>query len=97
MTLLSPTDAKIIKQFDKFPVNTAYSWTPDSQSISFADNSSGIANLWLQPIETGEPQKLTDSQVEEIIQHSWTKDNKNLVFVKETTNNDIVLINNAAP
>jgi Tol biopolymer transport system component/DNA-binding winged helix-turn-helix (wHTH) protein len=92
LTLLSPTDVKIIKQFDNVPLNTAYSWTSDSQSISYADNSSGIANLWLLPIENSAPKKLTDSQIEEIIQHSWTKDGKNLVFVKETTNNDIVLI-----
>jgi Tol biopolymer transport system component len=92
LTLLSPTDAKIIKQFDNLTNPTHFNWTADSQAISYADNSSGIANLWLIPIENGEPKKLTNSETEEIIQHSWTKDGKNLVFVKETTNNDIVLI-----
>lgn len=94
LTLLSPADAKIIKQFE-ITKPSPFSWTPDSKAISYSDNSSGIANIWLQPIEGGEPKKLTNSETEEIIMHSWSKDNKNLVFVKETTNNDIVLINNA--
>lgn len=95
LTLLSPTDAKIIKQFDNFPNNASFRWTPDSQAISYADDSSEIANLFVQTVEGGEPEKLTDSTAESIGLHSWSKDN-NLVFVKETVINDIVLINNLA-
>ncbi|HRH42918.1 MAG TPA: winged helix-turn-helix domain-containing protein [Pyrinomonadaceae bacterium] len=93
LTLLSPTDAKIIKQFEISPQNVPFNWTADSQAISYLDNSSGISNIWLQPIDGSKANQLTNSETEDISLHSWSKDG-NLVFVKETTNNDIVLVNN---
>ncbi len=96
LTLLSPTDAAIIKQFDSDKANGSvpFKWTADSQAISYSDSSNGVPNLWLQPIDGSKPQQLTNSTDEEIFLHSWSKDGKNLVFVKEITNNDIVLVNN---
>lgn len=94
LTLLSPADATIIKQFDDSGENSPFRWTPDSRAISYSNSSNGVPNLWLQPIDGSNPQKITDSTNEGIFLHDWSKDGKNLVFVKETTNNDIVLINN---
>ncbi len=94
LTLLSPSDATIIKQFDSSAKNSPFKWTSDSQAISYSDNSNGVPNLWLQPIDGSNPQRLTDSKTEEIFLHSWSKDGKNLVFVKEITVNDIILLQN---
>jgi len=93
LTLLSPENAAIIKQFDALPNNNVFNWTPDSRAISYSDNSTGVANLWLFSIDGG-TQKLTDSETEDIFLHNWSKNGQNLIFVKETINNNIVLINN---
>lgn len=94
LTLLSPENAGIIKQFEIFSNSVPFNWTNDSKAISYLDSSSGVSNIRLQPIDGGETQKLTDSQTEDIFLHSWSKDGKNLVFVKETIINDIVLVTN---
>ena len=94
LTALSINDAVIIKQFEIFPQNSPFSWTNDGQSISYVNNSNGISNIWLQSIDGSDSKQLTNSENEDIFQHSWSKDG-NLVFVKETINNDIVLINNS--
>lgn len=93
LSLLSPTDATIIKQFDGSSENSPFKWTADSQAISYSDNSNGIPNLWLQPIDGSKTQKITNSEAEGIFLHSWSKDGKAVAFVKEMTVNDVVLIN----
>jgi Tol biopolymer transport system component/DNA-binding winged helix-turn-helix (wHTH) protein len=94
LTLLAPENAAIVKQFDTLPGNNVFNWTPDSRAISYSDNSTGMANLWLLSIDGGAPQKLTDSETEDIFLHTWSKNGRNLIFVKESVNNNIVLINN---
>ncbi|MBX7172436.1 MAG: winged helix-turn-helix domain-containing protein [Pyrinomonadaceae bacterium] len=94
LTILSINDSTIIKQFEIFPPNSPFAWTFDGQAISYVNNSNGTSNIWLQPIDGSNPKQLTNSETEDIFQHSWSKAG-NLVFVKETINNDIVLINNS--
>jgi Tol biopolymer transport system component/DNA-binding winged helix-turn-helix (wHTH) protein len=96
LTLLSPAEGKIIKQFDNSNVNSNFNWTTDSQSISYTERSNGVSNLWLQPVDGSFAKKLTDSNTEEISLHSWSRDGKNLVFVKEMIINEVMLIRDTA-
>ncbi|HXS00751.1 MAG TPA: protein kinase, partial [Pyrinomonadaceae bacterium] len=42
----------------------AFAWMPDGLSIAFLDNSSGILNVWSQPVDGGPPKQLTNYKSE---------------------------------
>src|SRR5205085_7880028 len=37
----------------------AFAWLRDGQSVAYLDNSSGILNVWSQPLDGGAPKQLT--------------------------------------
>ena len=69
----------------------AFAWMPDGKSIAYLDNSSGILNVWSQPIDGGAPKQLTNFKSEFVNSFAVSRDGKIAVYRFSATR-DIVLI-----
>ncbi len=71
-------------------------WSPDSKGICYAKtNEEGGENLWLQPLDGGEPTQITHFEGDEVIPaFDWEPGGKRLAFVRYKTIHDAVLIRN---
>ena len=84
-----------VKVFDaKFALPARMRWTPDGRAVTYIVRQDGLSDIWSQPIEGGEPKKITNFQADEIFQFDWSRDNK-LVISHGTSTSDVVLIQNA--
>jgi serine/threonine protein kinase/Tol biopolymer transport system component len=57
------------------------SWTPDGRGLTYVSTLGGAANLWLQPLDGGEPQQLTDFRDAEILSYSWSPQGGEVICV----------------
>ena len=69
----------------------AFAWLPDGRSVAYLDNSSGILNVWSQPLEGGAPKQLTNFKSEFVSSFSIAKDGK-IAAYRFSATRDIVLI-----
>jgi serine/threonine protein kinase len=67
-------------------------WTPDGRAITYTDERQ--SDIWLQPINGGEPRKLTDFTNEMIFGFEWSPDGKRLACVRGIWERNLVLIKN---
>ena len=69
----------------------AFAWTSDGKSIAFLDNSSGILNVWSQPLDGGAPKELTNFKSEFVSNFAISRDGK-IATYRFSATRDIVLI-----
>ncbi len=69
----------------------AFAWMPDGQSIAFLDNTSGILNVWSQPVDGGTPKQLTNYKSEFVTSFAISRDGK-IATYRWSATRDIVLI-----
>ena len=69
----------------------AFGWLPDGRSVAYLDNSSGILNVWSQPVDGGAPKQLTNFKSEFVNSFAISRDGKIAVYRFSATR-DIVLI-----
>ena len=87
-----------LMQFD-FPPTLTWRfvrWSPDRQSIAYANNPGGLSDIWLQPLDGSQPRRLTDFKAEQIIAFDWSRDGRSLAFARGVKTSDVVLIGDAA-
>lgn len=46
-------------------------WAPDGSGLTYVSTLGGAANLWLQPLDGGQPRQLTDFKDSEILSYAW--------------------------
>jgi Tol biopolymer transport system component len=84
-----------VKVFDaKFALPARMRWTPDGRAVTYIVREDGLSDIWSQPIEGGEPKKITNFKADEIFSFDWSRDNK-LAISHGTSSSDVVLIRNA--
>lgn len=86
-----------INSFNVSPTTKTWAevqWTPDGRALTYIDMMGGIGNIWLQPLEGGNPRQLTDFKTERIFRFAWTPDGKQLTLSRGIETNDVVLISN---
>ena len=66
-------------------------WTDDSRHLSFIGAPPDPSNIWLQPVDGGEPRKLTDFKSDYIYRHEWSPDGKTLFLVRGRPAFDVIL------
>ena len=83
-----------IKEFDAQLAQPAkIRWTPNGRAVTYVASQNGTSDIWSQPIDGGEPKKLTDLKADRIFSFDWSHDNK-LVISHGTLVSDVVLIRN---
>lgn len=93
---------EIDHEFD-FPSGYALStpktvWTRDGKGLIYAlEDLSAVANLWLQPLSGGDPQKLTNFNSEEIFDLSLSPDGQQIAVVRGSWKHDAVLLKGFRP
>jgi serine/threonine protein kinase len=70
-------------------------WAPDGTSLTYIDTRAGVANLWRQPIEGGEPRQLTAFKSDQIFSYDWSRDGKLLACERGVETSDVVLISSS--
>ena len=80
-----------VKQFDHLGDPT---WTNDSKGLIYRENTNGVHNLWVQPLDGGKPKQLTNFSSDQIAFWSWTHDGKKLLVVRTSTTSDAILLSN---
>ncbi|MBV9957440.1 MAG: PD40 domain-containing protein [Acidobacteria bacterium] len=83
-----------LKQFDLPPMlpSRLVRWSPDRQSIAYANYSGGFSDIWIQPLDGGQPRQLTSFRAEHITAFEWSRDGHSLAFVRNVRTSDVVLI-----
>ncbi len=83
-----------LKVFDVQPnLPARIRWTPDGRAVTYVALQNGISDIWSQPIDGGEPKRLTNFKSDRIFSFDWSRDNK-LVISHGTAASDVVLIRN---
>ena len=72
-------------------ISLTFRWTPDGKAIMYPLRRDGVGNLWLQPIEGGEPKQVTNFTSDLIFSYDLSRDGKQLVFSRGTNRSDVVL------
>ncbi len=91
-------DGKRVKRFD-FPstvVERLVKWTRDGKSIAFLNSPGGVPNVWLQPLDGGDPKPLTDFSSDSIITFNWNADGTQLAVIRGVETSDVILINRSS-
>jgi serine/threonine protein kinase len=78
----------------RFGSGPQFQWHPDSKGFIFTDAKDGVDNLWVQPIDGGEPQQLTSFKSGAIFAYDLSRDGKSLVLARGEPTSDAVLISN---
>ena len=74
------------------PFTPAVLWRPDGRALTYVDTSDGIANIWTQPLEGGEPERVSDFKTDRIFGFGWSRDGKRLACVRGVRQGNLVLI-----
>ena len=84
-----------LKIFDaKFELPARMRWSPDGRAVTYIGRQDGLADIWSQLIDGGEPKRITNFKADNIFSFDWSRDNK-LAISHGTSMSDVVLIRNA--
>jgi Tol biopolymer transport system component len=72
-------------------ISWTFRWTPDGKAIMYTLRRRGVANLWMQHLEGGEPKQFTNFTSDLIHSYDLSRDGKQLVFSRGTNRSDVVL------
>lgn len=67
-------------------------WVPGGWGLAYLDNSGGVSNIWVQPLDADRPFQLTNFKSERIDSFDWSPDGRRLAVVRSTETSDVVLI-----
>jgi Tol biopolymer transport system component/DNA-binding winged helix-turn-helix (wHTH) protein len=88
-----------VRQFPLSPthLDRVVRWSPDSRALAFIDGVGGVSNIWIQPLEGGSPQRLTNFTEGTMNTFDWSRDGSKLAWVRTTEVHDVVSIDLDAP
>ena len=69
-------------------------WSADGRGLIYVDVRNGVSNLWVEPLEGGEPNQLTQFTSDQIFNYAWSGDGKQLAVARGTVTSDVVLLSN---
>jgi serine/threonine protein kinase len=73
-----------------------FDWSPDGRSLTVLTSRAGVPNLWRQPVDGSPAAPITEYTSGRIYNFAWINDGKNLLLARGSTNNDLILIRDAA-
>jgi Tol biopolymer transport system component len=85
-----------LKVFDRPQYANQYPhWTADGRALLYVGAPTYPANIWLQPVEVGQPKQLTNFTSEQIFRFAVSPDGKWLAVARGGEPSDVVLISDA--
>src|SRR5262249_43427581 len=83
-----------IKVFNEMPLPAwgLLRWTPDGRALTYIVTKEGVSNIWLQPLDGGQPKQLTNFKEDQIFRLAWSRDSRDLAFDRGMTIKDIILL-----
>lgn len=93
---LVPIDGGPAKLFDprEVPSQLMLAWNSDGQSLLYVKNVGAVSNLWLLPLNGGDPKQITNFDSNLIFNFAISKDGR-LAVTRGTEKSDVVLISSA--
>jgi Tol biopolymer transport system component/DNA-binding winged helix-turn-helix (wHTH) protein len=95
LTILSASDGKVVRQFDK-TVNQGFfgqiSWS-NNQTLIYSTLENEVSKLWEQSLKKDDARLLIESASDPILGFDWWIEGQKLIYETSITINDIVLIN----
>ena len=92
--VVSVDHGAIVKDFKaKLELPARIRWSPDGRSVTYVSRLEGLRDIWSQPLDGGEPKRLTNFKSDQIFSFNWSRDNK-LVISHGSSTSDVVLIRN---
>jgi eukaryotic-like serine/threonine-protein kinase len=67
-------------------------WVPGGWGLAYLDSPGGVSNIWVQPLDGGSPQELSNFKAETIESFDWSPDGRRVAIVRGTETSDVVLI-----
>ncbi len=93
IAIVSIDGGPILGLFD-LPAVSPVRWTPDGKAISYIKTENGVANLWAQPIDGGEPYQITKFIADGIPSYcDWSAD-FGLICSRSRVTRDAVVVTN---
>lgn len=88
--------AKIIESPIDYIVRIAWArafvWTPDGKAIALLETKGERINLWVLPLDGGQPKQITNFDPPAIFQAAYSRDGKQIAIVRgETTSNAVLM------
>ena len=94
MAIISSSGGAPIKTFalPKGYVSAGLRWSPEGRSILYAENRTGVTNIWAQPIDGTAPRQITNFTSGLIGSYDLSRDGKQIAVSRGTSTSDVVLI-----
>jgi len=93
LQLASLDSNQVVKTFEfQHPRSGPIRFSPDGKAVIYPVRTSGIDNLWMQPLDGSPGRQITDFSAEHIIDFHWPFDGKRLGLIRGHTDSDVVLI-----
>ncbi|MFY9743421.1 MAG: protein kinase [Candidatus Sulfotelmatobacter sp.] len=70
-------------------------YTPDGKAMAYPVSENGVDNLWIQPLDGSARKQITNFTSERITDFSWSPDGKNLGVLRNHSESDVVLLQEA--
>lgn len=88
-------DGQRVKRFDFAPtvVERLVKWTRDGKGIAFLNSPNGIPNIWIQPVDGGPPEPLTNFPSDSISAFNWSADGSRLAVIRGVETSDVLVLN----
>src|SRR5262249_52693555 len=73
---------EVQKRIGNVPLGVPLRWSEDSRELIYYRDSSGVSNLFAQPIDGGPERQLTHFDAERIFDFDWSRDHRRLALVR---------------
>ena len=97
-TVITPfAGGQPVKELDIIPrpfIQVPITWAEDGRGLIYSDMRDGISNLWVHPLDGGQPRQLTHFTSDLIFNYAWSRDGKQLAVARGTITSDVVLFSN---
>ena len=96
--VMSFADGRLMKAFDIEPTTIisgdykTLRWTSDGGGLAYMDTRTGVANIWVRPLDGGPERQLTDFKSEQMFRFAWSRDGKQLAVTRGAMMKDVILI-----
>jgi Tol biopolymer transport system component len=75
-------------------LNVGARWMHDGQALAYIVHRNNVSNIWLQPLDGGQPRSLTDFTSGDIFNFAFSTDGSRLYLARGYQSSDALLIKN---